>query len=72
MAKNKLVKEVIAHFGTQVELARQLGIHAQSIGNWLHGRSPVPLKHALKIARLTNDKFAVEQLINKKTRRYLK
>lgn len=50
-----LFDEIIKHFGSQVELARTLGIARANVSIWR--RQGVPSCHAITIERLTDGKF---------------
>jgi len=51
----------IKHFGSRAEMARELGITRQAIGNWrMRGR--VPVVQALMIQRITHGVVTLEDL----------
>jgi len=48
------IKKAVDYVGNQTELAKQLGVTRQAISNWVRLKSPVGVKHAVKIQEVTN------------------
>ena len=70
--KNEYFKKIIDYFGTQTELAEQLGVTRQFISMWYNNKKRIPLIHALKIEHLTKGKFKYKKLLDEDTKCYLK
>jgi DNA-binding transcriptional regulator YdaS (Cro superfamily) len=49
--KGKIKKLIIAEFGTQVALARWMGVTRQAVNQWLSGKQHISVKHAMMLAK---------------------
>jgi DNA-binding transcriptional regulator YdaS (Cro superfamily) len=49
-------EDIIEHFGSQSQLARQLGIDRANVSMWIANKA-IPSAHAINIERLTEGKF---------------
>lgn len=66
------LKKVVEFYGSQVNLARELGITVQYVNSWCMGRTNMPLVYAMKIEKMTKAKFTVEKLMSQKDKSLLK
>ncbi|MFB6349451.1 Cro/CI family transcriptional regulator [Moraxella sp. ZJ142] len=55
-------QELVNHFGSQVETARQLGITQPSVHAWLSGKARMGAVIATKAEIITNGKFKAVDL----------
>ena len=60
---NESVKRAVGILGSQVALAKAIGIkHKQSVNAWIRGDVRVPVRHCPAIERATNGVVTVESL----------
>ena len=57
-----MLKEIIKWFGSQVELARQLGVTQAAVAQWV-GDEKVPPYRAIQIERITDGEFKAVDII---------
>ena len=57
-----MLKEIIKWFGSQVELARQLGITQAAVAQWVADEK-VPPYRAIQIERITDGQFKAIDVI---------
>jgi len=57
-----LLSKAIVLLGGVVVLSEELGIHHTNISKWLHADVEVPIKHAIKIEKLTKGKIKAKDL----------
>lgn len=69
MAKNfykktnkQVLKDAINLIGGVVKLGKKLNIHYTAISKWTHTSTDIPIKHAIKIEKLTNGKIKAKDL----------
>ena len=60
--ENVAVRKAVMLFGGTVKLAEQLQTHNGNVSKWLYKKLPVPIKHALKIERLTKGQIKARDL----------
>lgn len=70
--KKEYFEKVINYFGSQKELAEQLGVKKQVISMWYNEKQLMPLVYALKIEKLTEGRFKYTKLLDEGTKCYLK
>lgn len=61
------LSEAIAHFGTEAELARQLGIRPQAVYQWRNGGDPeyIPEGRQTRIELITRGKLKADPISTK-------
>ena len=57
-----MLKEIIQRFGSQVELARQLGVAQAAVAQWVADEK-VPPYRAIQIERITDGQFKAVDII---------
>ena len=57
-----MLKEIIKWFGSQVELARQLGVTQAAVAQWV-ADAKVPPYRAIQIERITDGQFKAIDII---------
>ena len=57
-----MIQEIIRQFGSQVELARQLGVTQAAVAQWV-GDAKVPPYRAIQIERITDGQFKAIDII---------
>ena len=57
-----MLKEIIKWFGSQVELARQLGVTQAAVAQWVADEN-VPPYRAIQIERITDGQFKAIDII---------
>ena len=57
-----MLKEIIKWFGSQVELARQLGVTQAAVAQWVADEK-VPPYRAIQIERITDGRFKAVDII---------
>ena len=57
-----MLKEIIKWFGSQVELARQLGVTQAAVAQWVADEK-VPPYRAIQIERITDGQFKAVDII---------
>ena len=57
-----MLKEIIKWFGSQVELARQLGVTQAAVAQWV-AEDKVPPYRAIQIERITDGQFKAVDII---------
>lgn len=62
MSKNSIIADVIAEFGGQVKLAKEVGVEQGTVTGWLNNKHGMRETNALKIEKLTNGKFRAVDL----------
>ena len=65
-----MLKEIIKWFGSQVELARQLGMTQAAVAQWVADEK-VPLYRAIQIERITDGQFKAVDIIGDDRDEYL-
>jgi plasmid maintenance system antidote protein VapI len=73
----ELIRQVIDLFGTQNDLANNLGVHKQNISAWYTGKLSVPFKYLVRLEKvydikledLKQGKQLAKQLIDNETKR---
>lgn len=65
MQQSKVIKRLIAHFGTQVKFSEALGVKQGTVHGWLHSKHGISEVNALKIEKLTHGKFKAYELCPK-------
>lgn len=58
----EVVNQVIGILGSQVALAKAVGVQRQAVFGWASGRYLVPVKHCPKIEKAVNRQVTCEQL----------
>jgi len=61
--EKKTIEQVIAFFGTQVELGKKLGVSQQSIRHWI-ARGHIPLRRALQIEEISGGEIRLEDILH--------
>jgi DNA-binding transcriptional regulator YdaS (Cro superfamily) len=61
-AKNPELAKAIDIAGGVVELSKLLGVPHSSVSRWLNTDMPTPIKHAIKIEKLTKGKVKAKDL----------
>ena len=56
------VSKTVAYFGGVVKLAKILNTNHSNVSKWLYGEQPMPIKHAIKIERLTKKEIKAKDL----------
>ena len=57
-----MINEIIRRFGSQVELARQLGVTQAAVAQWVADEK-VPSYRAIQIERITDGQFKAVDII---------
>ena len=57
-----MINEIIRRFGSQVELARQLGVTQAAVAQWVSDER-VPPYRAIQIERITDGQFKAVDII---------
>ena len=57
-----MINEIIRRFGSQVELARQLGVTQAAVAQWVSDEK-VPPYRAIQIERITDGQFKAVDII---------
>ena len=57
-----MLKEIIKWFGSQIELARQLGVTQAAVAQWV-ADAKVPPYRAIQIERITDGQFKAVDII---------
>lgn len=57
-----MIQEIIQQFGSQVELARQLGVTQAAVAQWVADEK-VPAYRAIQIERITGGQFKAVDII---------
>ena len=57
-----MINEIIRRFGSQVELARQLGVTQAAVAQWVADET-VPPYRAIQIERITDGQFKAVDII---------
>ena len=57
-----MLKEIIKWFGSQVELARQLGVTQAAVAQWVADEK-IPPYRAIQIERITDSQFKAVDII---------
>ena len=57
-----ILDEIVAHFGSQSELARVLGIDRANVSMWMKDKA-MPSVHAINIERLTKGQFKAVDIV---------
>jgi DNA-binding transcriptional regulator YdaS (Cro superfamily) len=57
-----MIQEIIRQFGSQVELARQLGVTQAAVAQWVSDEK-VPPYRAIQIERITDGQFKAVDII---------
>ena len=57
-----MIQEIIQQFGSQVELARQLGVTQAAVAQWVADEK-VPPYRAIQIERITDGQFKAIDII---------
>lgn len=60
--KKPMLNKAIDLIGGVVVLSEQLGVHHTNISKWLHTDVEVPIRHAIKIEKLTKGKVKAKDL----------
>ena len=60
--KNTNVEKVILRFGGTVKLAKKLDANPSHVSQWLYGTRPFPVRHAVKIEKLTKGEIKAKDL----------
>jgi len=61
--KKQTIEQVIEFFGTQVELARRLGVSQQAIHHWI-GRGHIPLRRAVQLEEVSGGKIRLKDILH--------
>ena len=59
---NTAMKKAVLFFGGTVNLSKQLNTYHSNVSRWLYERRPIPIKHAIKIEKLTNGEIKAKEL----------
>jgi DNA-binding transcriptional regulator YdaS (Cro superfamily) len=57
-----IFEELLAHFDTQAEIARQLGVTRSAVSHWFR-RGTVPAEQAIQIEIVTDGKIRAVDLV---------
>lgn len=57
------IQNACAKLGGQAALARELGLTAAAVSQWVAGIRPVPAEHCPRIERLTDGEVRCEELL---------
>jgi len=57
------IDDTLEFFGSQVALARAVGVSPQAVNQWVAGRRPIPVRLAIRIEILTKGKITCRQLL---------
>lgn len=57
------IDEALKFFGSQVALARAVGVSPQAVNQWITGRRPISVRLAIRIETLTKGKITCKQLL---------
>ena len=57
-----MIQEIIQRFGSQVELARQLGVTQAAVAQWVSDER-IPPYRAIQIERITDGQFKAVDII---------
>ncbi len=58
----KILKEVIDHFGSQLALAKKLEVSHTAVYKWLTGEAVIPAYRAIQIEYITKGRFPTYKL----------
>lgn len=60
---SKAIEDVIKHFGGRlVDVSKSIGVLPANVYAWRNNKTPIPLHHAEKIQKITDNKFTVLQM----------
>ena len=60
--ENIAIKKAVLFFGGTVKLSKKLGVHHATVSKWLYGRLGIPIKHAIRIEKLTKGQIKARDL----------
>lgn len=60
--KNVAIEKAVLFFGGTVKLSEALKVDNSNVSKWLYLKLPIPLKHAIKIEKLTKGEIKAKDL----------
>lgn len=60
--KNVAIEKAVLFFGGVVKLSEKLNVQQGTVSKWLHSKLLIPVKHAIKIEKLTKGQIKARDL----------